>query len=86
LAINHLGGTRVESNKPIAISTSDDSVAANPYAGCRDLIGDQIVPTSIIGTEYVAMRGRLGEEKAKGMRESFYVLATQPNTQVFYRW
>jgi PKD repeat protein len=83
LAINHLGGTRVESNKPIAISTSDDSVGANPYGGCRDLIGDQIVPTTIIGTEYVAMRGRLGQGGSATMPEFFYVLGTQPNTQVF---
>jgi PKD repeat protein len=73
---NHLGGTRVESNKPIAITTSDDSVAANPHGGCRDLIGDQLIPTTIIGTEYIAMKGRLT------IPEFFYVLATEPNTIV----
>ncbi len=73
---NHLGGTRVEANKPIAITSSDDSVGANPYAGCRDLIGDQLIPTSIIGTEYIAMRGRLT------IPEFFFVLATEPNTIV----
>ncbi len=83
LAANHLGGTRVQSDKPIAISTSDDSVAANPYGGCRDLIGDQIIPTNIIGTEYIAMKGRIGQGGANNMPEFFYVVGTKPNTQVF---
>jgi PKD repeat protein len=76
LPANHLGGTRVESDKPIAVTTSDDSVAANPHGGCRDLIGDQLIPASIIGTEYIAMKGRLT------IPEFFYVLATETNTQV----
>jgi PKD repeat protein len=76
LPANHLGGTRVESDKPIAVTTSDDSVAANPHGGCRDLIGDQLIPTSIIGTEYIAMKGRLT------IPEFFYVLATETNTIV----
>ena len=75
LAVNHLGGTRVESSKPIAVTTSDDSVYGLPD-GCYDLIGDQLIPTSIIGTEYIAMRGRLT------IPEYFYVLATEPNTIV----
>ena len=73
---NHLGGTRVESDKPIAITTSDDSVAANPHGGCRDLIGDQLIPVDIIGKEYIAMKGALQ------IPEFIYVLATEPNTQV----
>jgi PKD repeat protein len=72
---NRLSGTRVESDKPIAISTSDDSVRGLP-GGCYDLIGDQLIPTSIIGTEYIAMRGRLT------IPEYFFVLATEPNTIV----
>ncbi|TVQ84398.1 MAG: PKD domain-containing protein [Bacteroidetes bacterium] len=75
LAENRLAGTRVQSDKPIAVSTSDDSVRGLP-GGCYDLIGDQLIPTSIIGTEYIAMRGRLT------INEYFYVLATEPNTQV----
>ncbi|MBW6480329.1 MAG: PKD domain-containing protein [Bacteroidales bacterium] len=72
---NRLAGTRVQSDKPIAVSTSDDSVRGLP-GGCYDLIGDQLIPTKIIGTEYIAMRGRLT------IPEHFYVLATEPNTTV----
>ncbi|WP_406672268.1 IgGFc-binding protein, partial [Natronospira sp.] len=71
---NRLGGTRVESDKPIAITTSDDSVYG--ITGCYDLIGDQIIPTSIIGTEYIAMKGELTAP------EYFYVVGTQEGTEV----
>lgn len=75
---NRLGGTRVQANRPIAVSTSDDSVRGLP-GGCYDLIGDQLVPVSIIGTEYIAMKGRLNAN----LNEGFYVVATQSGTQVF---
>lgn len=74
-ADKHLGGTRVESDKPIAVTSSDDSVYGLPN-GCYDLIGDQLIPTNIIGTEYIAMKGRLT------IPEFFYVLATEPDTEV----
>ncbi|MEE4177578.1 MAG: PKD domain-containing protein [Bacteroides sp.] len=73
-----LTGSRVISNKPIAITSSDDSVDSYPQS-CRDLVGDQIVPVNIIGTEYIAMRGRLNA----GMQESVYVMATENNTELY---
>jgi uncharacterized protein (TIGR02145 family) len=75
---NHLGGTRIQSTKPIAVTTSDDSVRGLP-GGCYDLIGDQLIPTSIIGKEYIVMKGRLNAD----INEGFYVTGTQPNTQVY---
>jgi len=85
LAANRLTGTHIVSNKPIAVTTADDSVRANEANnwGCRDLIGDQIVPVSILGDEYIAMRGRLYKPPANSMFESFYVIATAPSTQIF---
>lgn len=75
-AENHLGGTIIESDKPIAVVTSDDSVAANPHGGCRDLIGDQLIPVEIAGKQYIAMKGRLD------IPEFFYVVGTEDNTDV----
>ncbi len=72
-AANRLAGTRVQSNHPVTVATSDDSVIEG---GCRDLIGDQLIPVSIIGTEYIAMKGRLTAD------EFFYVVATQPGTEI----
>jgi len=65
LAAAHLGGTHITSNKPIAVSIKDDSVWAQPQ-GCKDLIGDQMVPVlrsldtrRIIGYEYIVMKGKI---------------------------
>ncbi|MFN4122310.1 MAG: gliding motility-associated C-terminal domain-containing protein [Flavobacteriales bacterium] len=66
-------GTRVTSNKPIAITIKHDSAVLNQ---CRDLIGDQIVPVDVIGDEYIVMRGFLNSD------ERFFVTATENNTQI----
>ncbi len=76
---NRLTGSRVISDKPIAVTSSDDSVDANPHGSCKDLIGDQLIPVEILGYEYIAMRGRLNNQ----MRESFYVVAVDNATEVF---
>ncbi len=58
-ATAHLAGSLVSSDKPIAITVSDDLVSGAIFGGCADLGGDQIVPTSKLGTEYIAMDGEL---------------------------
>ncbi|UCG27910.1 MAG: PKD domain-containing protein [Bacteroidales bacterium] len=95
LAADHLGGTHITSNKPIAVSIKDDSVWAEPQ-GCKDLIGDQVVPVRrvdnrrIVGYEYIVMRGKINlinpaVDPTDGVPsgERVFILATQPNTQVF---
>ena len=50
----HLGGTFVLSDKPIAVTVSDDEINAppvNPYS--EDLAGDQLIPKGVCGTEYI---------------------------------
>ena len=49
-------GTVVESSKPIAITIKDDSVINST---CRDLLGDQLIPTNVTGNEYIVVRGSL---------------------------
>jgi len=73
----HLGGSYIVSDKPIAVTLSDDTVQGTPYGGCADLMGDQIIPEDIIGENYIAIKGYLnGPDK-------IYILATQNNTEVF---
>jgi gliding motility-associated-like protein len=67
-------GTSITSNKPIAITLKDDSAS---LGGCRDLMGDQLVPTGVIGNEYIVMKGYLSNS------EKAYVLAASNNTEVF---
>jgi len=75
---NHPSGAVVISDKDIAVSIKDDS-NHNPSGGCYDLLGDQIVPVGIVGTEYIAVKGALN---ATG-DESAFILATQNNTEVY---
>ena len=73
----HPFGSAVTSDKPIAISTKDDS--NHGVNGCYDLLGDQIVPVNIVGDEYIVVRGQLNDAQD----ESFFVLATQNGTDVY---
>ncbi len=74
LAAGNPIGSVVESNKPIAITLKDDSVI---NGGCRDLIGDQLVPTEVAGVEYVVIRGFLQSQ------EYFFTTATEDDTELF---
>ncbi len=81
-AASHLGGTKVVSNKPIAISVNDDS--AVPVSGAPDLLGDQIIPKSILGQEYVIVKGFLSTSGMGGStKDRVYVHGAFPNTQIF---
>ncbi len=67
-------GSVITSNKPIAVTYSDDSVIMD---GCRDILADQLIPTNIVGDEYIVIRGFLnGGDRA-------FVTAIQNGTQVF---
>ncbi len=54
-AEHHLGGIFIVSNKPIAITISDDSIAPTNNIPVWDLVGDQLLPISNLGTKYIAM-------------------------------
>lgn len=72
----HLEGSRVSSTKPIAVTLADDLVVAPGYA-CADLVGDQTIPTTVIGTEYIATKGYL-----LGTNEKLFITATANGTTV----
>jgi gliding motility-associated-like protein len=75
-ANQHLEGTSVVSDKPIAITINDDSMNGAPYGGCKDIMGDQMVPIPVIGDEYIVVKGYLnGPDKV-------FVLASQNGTTV----
>ncbi len=74
--IGHPAGTHITSNLPIAVTIKDDSVA---NGGCADIMGDQMIPTDIIGKEYIAMKGFL----SPGAGEGVFILATENNTNIF---
>jgi gliding motility-associated-like protein len=76
VAGQNLSGTIVVSNKAISVTVSDDSV--HGVSGCYDLMGDQIVPVEVIGTEYIINKGGLNA----GEYEGAYIVATQNFTQL----
>jgi gliding motility-associated-like protein len=72
----HLSGSSVVSNKKIAITLHDDTAQGTPYGGCADLQGDQLIPMTIIGMEYIALKGYLnGPDKV-------YILGTSNGTSL----
>lgn len=75
VAPSSMAGMLVTSTKEIAITISDDSVADNfPH----DLIGDQLIPVSMLGLEYIAMR----TNNDKGSKHKVYLLGTEDGTIV----
>ena len=94
----HPTGTHIVSNQPIAVTQNDDTqgvadtVIAEPNggAGCFDVEGNQLVPVSILGNKYCVMTGTLSINPAPNgdhnpdKAEQIFVLATQPNTVVYF--
>ena len=72
---HHFHGTEITSNKPIAITQTDDNL--NDGEG-QDLIGDQIIPVEYLGNEYIAVKGTL-----RGNEEKVYVLGVTNGTAVY---
>ena len=70
LAINRFDGSKITSNKPIAVTLKDDSIKRENNSS-YDLVGDQIVPINLIGIEYIVFDG-----------ESI-ILATEDSTDIF---
>lgn len=73
-AASHFQGTVVSSNLPIAITHTDDLLDH----GGQDLVGDQIVPVSTIGKEYIAIKGSLNSNA-----DRVYITAVLDNTHLF---
>lgn len=74
----NLSGTVVISDKPVAITVSDDSVWEQFGGGCYDMMGDQIVPVDVIGKNYIVNRGGMSTAAQEGM----FIVATQNFTTV----
>jgi gliding motility-associated-like protein len=76
LASEHPGGSYVSSTKPVAITIKDDSIEEGIN---YDLVGDQIIPINIIGTEYIA----INSSSTIVNDDKIFICATQNNTDIF---
>lgn len=84
-------GTKVVSNKPIAITYKDDSIYQNSL-GIEgwDLVGDQLVPVSGIGTEYIAINSGIRGGYPDGRPFMFrndrvFLCAIKNNTKLYIK-
>ena len=69
-----LGGTKITSDKPIAVTTTEDFIGTTGPG--HDLVGDQIVPIDALGKEYIVVKGFLvGSDRA-------YIIATVDGTTI----
>jgi gliding motility-associated-like protein len=75
IATERPGGTLVTSNKPICISTKDDSLFYTGQ-GCSDTAGDQLIPDNIAGQEFIVIKGYFNSP------DFYYVFAIENNTVV----
>ena len=84
-ANRHVNGVRVVSTKNIAVTVYDDSMRKrNSATGTSyDIFGDQSIPISLIGQEYLVMKGNVYVHPTDDGGERFFVTATKPNTQVW---
>jgi PKD repeat protein len=82
-ANRHINGVRVVATKNIAVTVYDDSMRKkNSATGISyDIFGDQSIPITLIGQEYIVMKGSVYVGDDGG--ERFFVTATKPNTQVW---
>lgn len=76
-AVGRPGGALVKSNKPIAISTKDDSIAY-PGQFCSDTAGDQLIPDRLAGNQFALIAGYFTGTNP----DYYYVFATENNTEI----
>ncbi|WP_010522306.1 gliding motility-associated C-terminal domain-containing protein [Aquimarina agarivorans] len=76
-SINNITGTHITSNKDIAVISGAQHVRQNKGIGGAAEGGvDQLVPTKILGTEYILSRGGTALDYA-------IVIASEPNTKIY---
>jgi hypothetical protein len=80
-SLQHLGGTFVFSNNPIAVTITDDGVSfPNNMGGQFDITGDQLIPTRLGGTDFILPSLQANAGQKPGAR--LIVYAIEDGTEV----
>ncbi len=85
-ANEHPGGTVVTATKPIAVNTTDDSATSydcDNDDGNKDLIGEQLVPTSLAGSRYIIAANNSKAKEGVALHEIAYLYAIDGDTEVY---
>ena len=80
-----LGGTRVTSDKPIAVNSTDDTATNFDFNGWgdKDLVGDQLVPTDLTTSQYIVVSNNSANA---GLYEYVYLFAVEDGeTDIYVR-
>ena len=74
---NHPAGSKIESNKDIAVTMKDDMLQfdINEQSAGADIAGDQLIPVEYMGDNYALIKGGLNNNG-----DRCYILATEDNT------
>jgi len=76
---SHLGGTFVFSDKPVAVTVTDDAVRPDGASGLSiDIAGDQLIPRTLVSNEYLAFTVVMGS----GSTSTLYIYAFTDSTSV----
>ena len=90
----HINGVKVKSDKNIVITVYDDSMRKKHTNNTTctsnlsyDTFGDQIIPTSLVGHEYIVMKGQVTVTNPPNCPadggERIFITSTRPGTQIF---
>ncbi|NOU60845.1 Ig-like domain-containing protein [Marinifilum caeruleilacunae] len=83
--LNVINGTHISSNKPIAVSSGSMCASGKPGNNPgRDVGFDQLVPTDVVGDEYILIKGE-GKTGGAEQNERALVIATEDNTVITYK-
>jgi len=81
---DHIFGIHVTSNNDIAITIFDDSMQIDDGGGNWDIFADQLIPVSLIGKEYIVLKGEVQDEPANPYDgEAVFITPTEPNTDIY---
>lgn len=78
---NSLQGSLIVSDKPIAVNTG--SWLSGTVGNGRDIGVDQIIPTDLIGSKYILVKGEATSNA--NLLERPIIIATEDNTEVYLR-
>ena len=83
--LNVVNGTHITANKPISVSSGSWCAAGKPGNNPgRDVGFDQLVPSDVVGSEYIIIKGE-GRTGGADQNERALIVATEANTTITYK-
>jgi gliding motility-associated-like protein len=82
LGSEHPTGTKIEADKPIAVTTKDDMVDLDQSSDSNaDVAADQLIAIEWLGSQHIIIRGQLTGFGSN--QDKVFLLAVEDNTEIF---